>query len=82
MLMTSFRLMVVLFFITTVVHQFLTENPKVTVILVLFSIGILSQSRWLFNQYMKIEAQFLANLRGEKKEETAAETPAERENLH
>lgn len=82
MLMTSFRLMVVLFFITTVVHQFLTENPKVTVILVLFSIGILSQSRWLFNQYMKIEAQFLANLRGEKKEETAAETSAERENPH
>lgn len=69
-LMTSFRLMVVLFFISTVVHQFLTENPKVTVVLVVFSIALLSQSRWLFNQYMKIETQFLANLRGTKKEET------------
>ena len=37
---------------------------------------VLSQSRWLFNQYMKIENQFLQNLRGEKEEskEIVAET--------
>ena len=69
-LMTSFRLMVVLFFISTVVHQFLTENPKVIILMVIFSIMLLSQSKWLFNQYMKIETQFLANLRGHQKEET------------
>ena len=65
MLMTSFRLIMVLFIISTVVHQFLTENTKVTWALVIISIMVLSQSRWLFNQYMKIENQFLNNLRGE-----------------
>lgn len=65
MLMTSFRLIMVLFIISTVVHQFLTENTKVTWALVIISIMVLSQSRWLFNQYMKIENQFLSNLRGE-----------------
>lgn len=67
-LLTSFRLLVVLFFIVTVVHQLLTENPKVTLFMVLLSILVLSQSRWLFNQYMKIETQFLANLNGSRPE--------------
>lgn len=76
--LTSFRLLVISFFIVTVVHQFLTENPKVTLLLVISSIFLLSQSRWLLNQYMKIEAQFLDNLNGttkaeEKKEEKQAE---------
>ena len=64
MVLTSFRLLVISFFIVTVVHQFLTENPKVTMILVISSIVLLSQSRWLLTQYMKIEAQFLSNLNG------------------
>ena len=65
MLMTSFRLVAVLFIISTVVHQFLTENTKVTWALVIISIILLTQSRWLFEQYMKIEKQFLNNLNGE-----------------
>ena len=71
-LLTSFRLLVVLFFIVMVIHQLLTENPKVTLLMVLISILVLSQSRWLFNQYMKIEAQFLSNLNGNRRE---TETP-------
>lgn len=71
--LTSFRLLVISFFIVTVVHQFLTENPKVTMILVISSIILLSQSRWLLTQYMKIEAQFLSNLNGH------SETPEDNE---
>lgn len=75
MLMTSFRLIMVLFIISTVVHQFLTENPKVTWALVIISIMVLSQSRWLFNQYMKIENQFLHNLRGEDEKQDEQPEP-------
>lgn len=79
-LMTSFRLLVISFFIVTVVHQFLTENYKVTLLLLAGTVLLLAQSRWLLNQYMKMEAQFLANLRGrkmEEKEEEKNQTPAE-----
>ena len=71
-MMTSFRLLVVAFFIVTVVHLFLTENYKVTLALLFASVVFLAQSRWLLNQYMKMEAQFLANLHGHRtsKEET------------
>ena len=48
----------------TVVHQFLTENPKVIFGLVIISLVMLTQSRWLFEQYMKMEKQFLDNLHG------------------
>ena len=70
MVLTSFRLLVVVFFIVITIHQFLTDNPKVTMLMLMFSIVVLFQSKWLFNQYMKIEKQFLANLSGRKKEET------------
>ena len=70
MLMTSFRLLVVLFIISTVVHQFLTENPKVTWALVIISILLLTQSSWLFKQYLKIEHQFLDNLNGQRSNDT------------
>ena len=62
--LTSFRMLIVCFFIMTVVHQFLTENNKVIFGLVIISLVMLSQSRWLFEQYMKIEKQFLDNLNG------------------
>lgn len=62
--MTSFRLLVVAFFIVMVVHKFLTEDAKVSLLLLLISVIVLAQSKWLLTQYMKIEAQFLANLRG------------------
>lgn len=75
MLMTSFRLLVVLFIISTVVHQFLTENTKVTWALVVISILLLTQSSWLFKQYLKIEHQFLDNLNGQK----ASENPEQGE---
>ena len=70
-LMTSFRLLVVAFFIVTVFHTFLTENVWISLLLLAVSVFVLAQSKWLLTQYMKIEAQFLANLRGqhaEKKE--------------
>ncbi|MBR2033953.1 MAG: cation:proton antiporter, partial [Alphaproteobacteria bacterium] len=53
-LLTSFRLLVVMFFIVMAIHQFLTENPKVTMVMLVVSILVLFHSRWLFNQYMKI----------------------------
>lgn len=70
-LLTSFRLLLVLFFIGMVIHQFLTENPKVTLALAIISILIISQSRWLFNQYMSIETQFLKNLNGSPRQPNA-----------
>ncbi len=76
-LLTSFRLLVVLFFIVTVVHQLLTENPKVTLLMSVVSIFVLSQSRWLFQQYVKIESQFLDNLNGSRVGQ--AETPEKKE---
>lgn len=67
--LTSFRLVLLCFFIMTVIHQFLTENPKISSILLVLSIFVLSQSRWLFMQYMKIEHQFLDNLNGPQTED-------------
>ncbi len=64
LILTSFRLILVAFFIVTAVHQFLTENSKVTFTLLLGSILLLMQSKWLLNQYLKIENQFLDNLKG------------------
>ena len=66
--LVSFRLMVVAFFIVTAVHQFLTENPKVILLLLIASILLISRSQWLLNQYMKIENRFLDNLNGEETE--------------
>ena len=73
--LTSFRMLIVCFFIMTVVHQFLTENSKVIFCLVLISLVMLSQSRWLFEQYMKIEKQFLDNLNGGTGKETENKEP-------
>ena len=58
----------------TVVHQFLTENTKVILGLVIISLIMLTQSRWLFEQYMRIEKQFLDNLNGRTKENTDKES--------
>lgn len=69
-ILTSFRILVCSFFIVTAVHKFLTENPRVTLVLLLATIFFVSRSRWLLDQYVKIEAQFLQNLKGSKKEET------------
>lgn len=66
--MTSFRLLMLSFFIVTVVHKFLTEDSRVTFGLLIFSVFMLSRSSWLFNQYMKMENQFLANLKGNTEE--------------
>ncbi len=69
LVLTSFRLLVISFFIITVVHQFLTENPKVTLILLIVSIVLISRSRWLLDQYIRMEKQFLDNLKGERSAE-------------
>ena len=67
-------MLIVCFFIMTVVHQFLTENTKVILGLVIISLIMLTQSRWLFEQYMRIEKQFLDNLNGRTKENTDKES--------
>lgn len=65
-ILTSFRILVSSFFIVTVVHKFLTENSKVIFILLLLTIFSVSRSRWLLDQYLKMETQFLINLKGRK----------------
>ncbi len=72
-LMTSFRLLVVAFFIVTVFHTFLTEDARISLLLLFVSAAFLAQSKWLLTQYMKIEAQFLANLRGHSQEKKESE---------
>ena len=66
-ILTVVRLLVISLFVFAVVHRFLTTNPQVTALLVLGTLFLFSQSRWLLHQYMKIENQFLDNLNGEKK---------------
>ena len=65
----SFRLLVMSFFIVTAVHQFLTENSKVIFLMLLATIFLITRSKWLLNQYIKIENQFLDNLNGEQQED-------------
>jgi len=67
--LTSLRLLLLCFIIMTVIHQFLIEDPKITLLLVMMSILVLLRSRWLFDQYMKIENQFFYNFHGRKKED-------------
>ena len=61
-LLISFRILLVAFFIMVVIHQFLTTSPLITFALALGAIFALSRSRWVFTQYMKIENQFFDNL--------------------
>ena len=65
LILTSFRLLIVSFFIVTAVHQFLTENPKFIFLMLLASIWLLIHSKWLLKQYIKIENRFLDNLNGD-----------------
>ena len=67
-ILTSFRILVSSFFIVTVVHKFLSENPRLTFTLLLLTIFFVSRSRWLLDQYLKIENQFLNNLKGHNEE--------------
>ena len=69
MTLVSFRLLVMSFFIVTAVHQFLTENPKFIFLMLLATIFLVTRSKWLLGQYLKIENQFLDNLNGESDEE-------------
>ena len=68
-ILTSFRILVCSFFIVTIVHKFLSENTKITFLLLLLTIFFISRSKGLLNQYLKIEAQFLQNLKGKKTEQ-------------
>ncbi len=77
--MTSLRLLLICFFIVTVVHHFLTENVEVILLMLCGTVLVLFQSRWLLTQYMKMEAQFLANLRGRKTEQEEEKAAVEAE---
>jgi hypothetical protein len=68
-ILTSFRILVCSFFIVTIVHKFLSENTKITFLLLLLTIFFITRSKGLLNQYLKIEAQFLQNLKGKKTEQ-------------
>lgn len=61
-LLISFRILLVAFFIMVVIHQFLTTSPLITFALALGAIFALSRSKWVFTQYMKMENQFFDNL--------------------
>ena len=69
-ILTSFRILVSSFFIVTVVHKFLSENPRLTFILLVLTIFFVFRSRWLLDQYLRIESQFLRNLKGSEQEST------------
>ncbi|MBQ8750294.1 MAG: cation:proton antiporter [Alphaproteobacteria bacterium] len=77
-ILTSFRILVCSFFIVTVVHKFLSENPRITFLLLLLTIFFISRSRWLLDQYIKIENQFLHNLKGQKRQEELEENKEEK----
>ncbi len=68
-ILTSFRILVSSFFIVTVVHKFLSENPRLTLFLVILTIFFVLRSRWLLDQYLRIESQFLRNLQGHEPKE-------------
>ncbi len=70
-ILTSFRILVSSFFIVTVVHKFLSENTKLTFILLMLTIFFVFRSRWLLEQYLKIENQFLYNLQGHEEINTS-----------
>ena len=65
LILTSIRLLFVSFFIVTAVHMFLTENPKFIFLMLLLSVWLLTHSKWLLKQYIKIENRFLDNLHGD-----------------
>jgi len=69
-ILTSFRILISSFFIVTVVHKFLSEKPALTFILLTITIFFVFRSRWLLDQYLKIESQFLHNLKGYAPEDT------------
>lgn len=75
LIFTSFRMLIVSFFIVTTVHLFLTENPKVIFLLLLATIWMIMRSKWLLNQYIKIESRFLDNLNGEDEISEIEENP-------
>lgn len=65
LVLTGFRLGLVGFFIVMVVHQFLTENPKVTFLMLLITVALILQSKGLSDRYLQIENRFLNNLQGD-----------------
>ncbi len=73
-ILTSFRILAVVFLVMMTIHQLLTVNPFVTTALVILSTFLLFNSRWLFNQYLKIETRFLVNLNRDQMEEQLKQT--------
>ena len=73
LILTGLRLLLAAFFIATAVYQLLTENPKAVFVLLVFSVLLITQSKWLLNQYLKIENQFLSNLQGEPEDKNKKE---------
>ena len=63
-LLTAFRLVIAALFVMMAIHTFLTINLKVTLFCVAVLIGMLFKSKWVLNQYMRIEKHFLVNLNG------------------
>lgn len=72
-ILTSFRILVSSFFIVTVVHKFLSENPRLTLVLLLLTIFFVFRSRWLLEKYLNMESQFLHNLKGRREQEETEE---------
>ena len=66
--LTAIRILLVVFFIMMATHQLLTTNPYITGLMVCGTIFALTKSKWVLNQYMRIETQFLVNLNREQLE--------------
>ncbi len=66
-LLTAFRLVIAALFVMMAIHQFLTTNLKVTLFCVAILILMLFKSKWVLNQYVRIEKHFLRNLNGNLK---------------
>ena len=60
--LTAARLGIGAFLVVWTIHQLLSTNPVITFFLVVAAIMLVSRSQWVFNQYMRIETQFLMNL--------------------
>lgn len=75
-ILTAGRFMLGAFLSVWTIHKLLSTNPWVTLALLIVTVVLISRSKWVFNQYLRIETHFLMNLhkdkdhKDEKKEET------------
>ena len=75
LILTTVRLLILAAFIYSAAYQLLTPDPKIILPLTIAVVLLLSQSQWLLHQYLKIETQFLENLKGDKSHSETENSP-------